>query len=214
MSEELGLRERKKLQTQRSLWHAAMALFVERGFDDVSVTEIAAAADVSKKTVFNYFPTKEDLVLQPLEERLDEPARIIRERAAGESATAALRRHFLAALAARDVVTGLNDSPAVLDVQRLVRSTPSLTRRAYAFIARSEEHLARELSRQAGQADIAPRVAAAQIIGVRNVLYAENLRRLLDGESADAVYPDAVACAERAFGLLDDGLGEYCVRRE
>jgi AcrR family transcriptional regulator len=212
MTEELRLRERKKLQTRHALWQTAIDLFVERGFDNVSVAEIAAAVDVSKKTVFNYFPTKEDLVTAPMEEHVDEPARIVRDRAVGESAITALRRRFLAALAARDAATGLNDNPAVLNVQRLIRVTPSLMQRAYVFFARSEDFLAREFAGQTQGADIAAHVAAAQILSVRNVLVAENVRRLLDGESADAVYPDAVANAEHAFDVLEGGLGAYCTR--
>ncbi|WP_326821150.1 TetR family transcriptional regulator [Streptosporangium sp. NBC_01756] len=219
MTEEPRLRERKKLQTRRALWHTAIGLFVERGFDNVSVAEIAAATDVSKKTVFNYFPAKEDLVMAPMEEHVDEPARIVRDRAAGESAVTALRRHFVAALAARDAATGLSDAPETLDVQRLIRTTPTLMQRAYAFFARSEDLLAREFAAQtqaAGTAAqvpaIAARVAAAQIMGVRNALVAENLRRILDGESADAVHPSAVANAEHAFDVLENGLGSYCTR--
>ena len=64
---ELGLRERKKLQTRQLIAETARALFTERGFEHVTVSEIARTADVSEKTVFNYFPTKEDLVYWRLE---------------------------------------------------------------------------------------------------------------------------------------------------
>jgi hypothetical protein len=67
MNRRPGLRERKKLQTARTLRDVAIKLFSERGFDDVSIAEIAEEASVSKVTVFNYFPTKEDLLLKPLE---------------------------------------------------------------------------------------------------------------------------------------------------
>ena len=61
-----GLRERKKRQTRDAIAAAALALFLERGFDAVTVADVARAADVSEKTVFNHFPTKEDLRLRPL----------------------------------------------------------------------------------------------------------------------------------------------------
>src|ERR1700749_5221319 len=67
---ELGLRERKKLKTREGILAAAMKLFTERGFDSVTVAEVARAADVSEKTVFNYFPTKEDLVVHRGAERM------------------------------------------------------------------------------------------------------------------------------------------------
>src|SRR3989440_5165790 len=111
---------------RQHLREVAIGLFTERGFDGVSVSEIAATADVSKMTVLNYFPTKEDLVVSPLEDHVDEPARVVRERAAGESAVAALRRQFLAALAGRDPATGLNDVPRVRAMQQLMMSTPAL----------------------------------------------------------------------------------------
>ncbi|NUW29849.1 TetR family transcriptional regulator [Nonomuraea sp. SMC257] len=211
---ELGLRETKKLQTQRQLWHAAVGMFVERGFDNVSVAEIAAAVQVSKKTVFNYFPTKEDIVIAPMEAHVDDAAQVVRERAPGETVVAALRRHFLDLLARHDASVGLNDKPAVLDVQRLIRTTSSLTIRVFAFHQRAQELLARELAVQSGHDDVTARVAAAQIGSTRNALIAENLRRLLAGEPSDAVYPDARADAERAFDLLEHGLGDYCGRTE
>jgi AcrR family transcriptional regulator len=65
----VGLRESKKLETRREIADTAMRLFVERGFDHVTVAEVAAAARVSVKTVFNYFPTKEDLFFDELPER-------------------------------------------------------------------------------------------------------------------------------------------------
>src|SRR5487761_448962 len=67
MDAELGLRERKKLRTRRLIAQTAARFFVERGFDAVPVAEVARAAEVSEATVFNYFPTKEDLVYQGME---------------------------------------------------------------------------------------------------------------------------------------------------
>ncbi|WIM99214.1 TetR/AcrR family transcriptional regulator [Actinoplanes oblitus] len=201
---DVGLRERKKLETRRVLWTTAIDLFVERGFDNVAMAEIAAAANVSKTTVFNYFGSKEDLVLGPLEEHVDEPARVVRERAPGESPVAALRRHFLAALAARDAATGLCDRPNVLRVQQLILGTPALTPRLYTATARGQQLLAAELATLV-DADLA-RLAAAQIAATRMVLVMENRDRLLAGESADAVHPAAVERANRAFDLLDGGL--------
>lgn len=81
MTEGMSLRERKKLQTRHRLLAAATELFAERGFDKVSVAEIAEAADVSKMTVFNYFSGKEDLVLAPMEQHVGDVARAVRNRA-------------------------------------------------------------------------------------------------------------------------------------
>ncbi|NUW41351.1 TetR/AcrR family transcriptional regulator [Nonomuraea rhodomycinica] len=207
---ELGLRETKKLQTQREIWETAIRMFVERGFDDVSVAEIAAAVQVSRKTVFNYFATKEDIVLSPMDAHVEDSARVVRERAPGEPAVVALRRDYLDRLARRDASVGINDAPHTLAVMRLILTTPALTTRAYVFHERARELLTRELAAQSGRDDVTARVAAAQITSTRAALTGENLRRLLAGEPSDAVYPDAVADAERAFDLLEHGLGDYC----
>src|SRR3954452_12818478 len=106
--EAMGLRERKKLQTAMRIYRTAVELFVERGFDAVSVAEIADAAEVSKMTVFNYFGTKEDLVFRPTEEHFGDAARAFREREPGESAVDAVRRQFLDMVEARDPSIGLN----------------------------------------------------------------------------------------------------------
>ncbi|MFD0551785.1 TetR/AcrR family transcriptional regulator [Streptomyces rectiviolaceus] len=83
MTEELGLRARKKKQTAARIWRVAVDLCSERGFDHVSVAEIAEAAEVSKMTVFNYFGTKEGVIVSPMEEHVGDPARAVRERQPG-----------------------------------------------------------------------------------------------------------------------------------
>ncbi|EFH31366.1 oxidoreductase [Streptomyces pristinaespiralis ATCC 25486] len=128
-----GLRERKKRLTYRAISDAAVALFLERGFDAVSVAEVAAAADVSKPTLFRYFPTKEDLALHRFADREDEAARVVAARPAGVPPLDALHRHFLDGLARRDPVTGLNDEEGVLAFHRLLYGTPSLVARLHAY---------------------------------------------------------------------------------
>ncbi len=91
-----GLRERKKQQTREHIAEAARALFTARGFAKVTVAEVARAADVSEQTVFNYFPTKEDLVYWRLGSFEEELLAAVRDRAAGESALAAFRRFLMA----------------------------------------------------------------------------------------------------------------------
>ena len=73
-----GHRERKKQQTYRNVSDIAIRLFLEKGFDAVSVAEVAAAAGISKPTLFRYFPAKEDLVLHRFAEHEDEAARVVR----------------------------------------------------------------------------------------------------------------------------------------
>ncbi|MFF1915623.1 TetR family transcriptional regulator [Streptomyces sp. NPDC058239] len=199
----MSLRERKKQLTYQAVSDAAIAMFLERGFDKVSVAEVAAAADISKPTLFRYFPTKEDLALHRFADHEDEAARVVAARADTESPLDALRRHFLDGLERRDPVTGLCDVPQVLAFMRLLYGTPSLVARMYAYQGRSEAALARALGDR-----VRDRLAAGQIIAVQRILGLENWRRIDAGESADEAYGSAVEAAELAFAQLRSGLGE------
>src|SRR5438874_11247897 len=98
---ELSLRERKKRATRQRISNVATGLFKERGFDGVSVAEVARAADVSTMTVFNYFPRKEDLFLDRIPEGHELITRAVRDREPDETPLAALRRMSLELLAQR-----------------------------------------------------------------------------------------------------------------
>src|SRR2546430_14067923 len=115
---------------------------------------------------------EEDLECARCEDHLDGPARGVRERAPGESALAALRRQFLAALAEHDPATGLNDVPRVRAMQQLMMSTPALLLRVRDFAARSAEAVAAAFAEQTGAApgDLTPRFATEQAVAVRFAL--------------------------------------------
>ncbi|MFD3694955.1 TetR family transcriptional regulator [Streptomyces sp. NPDC058646] len=205
MDDTRGLRENKKLRTRRRLEATALELFLERGFDAVSVADVAAAAEVSKPTLFRYFPTKEDLVLDRFADHQDETARIVRDRPAGQGPVGAVHAHFLDALGRRDPITGLCDHPDVLAFQRLLYSTASLESRLARYGAREVELLAAVLETESTPA-LTARLAALHLVTVRQELGRENWRRIDAGRSADEAYPDAVADADAAFGMLTDGL--------
>ncbi|MFE1116468.1 TetR/AcrR family transcriptional regulator [Streptomyces rochei] len=195
---EPGLRERKRQRTIQVLSDTAIRLFVEKGFDAVSVAEVAAAAEVSKPTLFRYFPAKEDLVLHRIADHEGEAARVAGK---GPAPLVALRRHFLAGLERCDPVTGLNDDPDVLAFHALLYGTPALVARLHTHLERSEAALGRALG-----GDLDARLAAGQIVAVQRVLAQENWRRIAAGERVADVRGDAVAAAERAFGVLAAGL--------
>ncbi|TDD88532.1 TetR/AcrR family transcriptional regulator [Actinomadura rubrisoli] len=204
---DTGLRERKKTRTHQAISDAAIALFLKHGFDRVPVADVAAAAGVSKPTLFKYFAGKEDLVLHRITDHRDEYARVVRA-APGAPPLDALHRHFTGALTGRDAVTGLNDHPEVLGYHRMVFSTPSLLARLSQHSDREEEALAAALAEHptAGMDDLTARLAAAQIVAVTRVLARDNWRRLDAGRSADDAHPDALAAADHAFALLAAGL--------
>ncbi len=208
----MGLRERKKDETRRLLARVALDLFEERGFDNVSVAEIADAAGVSKKTVFNYFEVKEDLVLGSGKHHIEEPAAVVRQRPVGQTPHGAIRDYLLTALAERQPMTGLSGRPHVLRIGRLVHTTPALAVRNMQYQDQSQHLLAKALVDE-GASDLSAQLIAAQIHSAQQVLLAENTRRVMAGEHPDDIYPDAVTATQHAFRWLERGLGDV-LRRE
>lgn len=208
MAEQVGLRERKRQRTHDAVSAAAISMFLEHGFDRVSVADIAAAAEISKPTLFRYFRSKEDLALHRIADHEGEAARVVRQRPARQGPLAALHEHFLDGLARRDPVTGLNDDPEVLAFHNMIFSTPSLAARLNEYTVRDEEALADALVQTAHIPDqLTARLAAAQIIAAQRILARENWRRLAAGETAATLYDTAKAAADNAFRLLTSGLG-------
>ncbi|MEU2210465.1 TetR family transcriptional regulator [Streptomyces hygroscopicus] len=201
-----GLRERKKQRTRDAISDAAITLFVERGFNEVSVAQIAEAAEVSKRTLFAYFPTKEDLVVHRMADHETESARVVRARPAHTAPLDALRDHFLDGLRRRDPITGLNDMPQIRELTQLIFRTPALIDRMQRFRAGGERALTEALCDTTDAPELVARMASVQIIAVQWALSMENFERLISGETADARYPDAARSAERAFALLANGL--------
>jgi AcrR family transcriptional regulator len=207
----VGLRERKKEQTRALLAETARRLFAERGFERVSVAEIARAADVSEATVYNYFPTKEDLVYAGLERFEAALLAAVRERPSGETALAAVRRFLLeprGMFAAHDDTTRAER----LAVTRMIAASPALLAREHAIFAGYTESLARLLAEEtgAGADDPRPAVAAAAFIGVHRALIEFVRARVAAGDPDPArLARDLQAYVERAFAQLERGLGDY-----
>ncbi|MEU6242725.1 TetR/AcrR family transcriptional regulator [Streptomyces sp. NPDC047024] len=208
-----GLRERKKQRTREAISGAAISLFLEHGFNKVSVAQVAEAAEVSKRTLFAYFPTKEDLVVHRLADHETELARVVRARVSGTDPLSAVREHFLKGLRERDPITGLNDLPPVRRLHRMILDAPSLVSRMERFKTVAERALAEALRETAGVPELTARLAAVQIAGVHWALAQDNADRMTSGESADERYAGAVADAEHAFTLLANGLGDLTSRR-
>ncbi|GAB3083117.1 TetR family transcriptional regulator [Micromonospora schwarzwaldensis] len=203
MSEPDGLRARKKAQTRGAIADAAITLFLARGFEQVSVSDIAATAEVSKPTLFRYFATKEDLVLHRFADHNGEAARVVRARRPDVPPMTALHRHFRAGLDRFEPVTGLNDHPQVVEFHRLVFNTPSLAGRLTQYLLDDEEALAAALG-----PGIGARLQAAQVIAVQRVLARNNWQKIADGRPAREVRPEAVVDADRAFAQLSRAAGD------
>src|SRR5215217_5986470 len=208
-----GLRERKKQQTRQSIAETARGLFVERGFEAVRVTEIARAAEVSEKTVFNYFPTKEDLVFWRLEAFEEEILGAVRERAEGESALAAFRRFVLTPRGLVD-----DEDPAareaLLGITRMISSSPALLAREQQVFLRFTDSLARLLAEEtdAEPGALEPWVAANAMMGVHRALVHFTRTRVLEGATTTELAGEVQRRGERALAALEGGLGGYAVR--
>ncbi|HEY2724399.1 MAG TPA: helix-turn-helix domain-containing protein, partial [Pseudonocardiaceae bacterium] len=147
MVERRGLRERKRLRTRRAIAETAMRLFAARGFDAVTVAEIADAADVAKVTLFKYFPTKESLVLDTAAD--DDPAQIVADRAAGQSPVAALRAYYRAFAAD----PGVDSDQDLVTPLRVITTSPTLTAGMHRMFDQQRDALARVLAAEPGAED-------------------------------------------------------------
>ena len=216
MADSEGLRERKKRLMRRQLSDAATRMFLERGFDAFRVVEVAEACGVSEKTVFNYFPTKEALVL----DRLEATMSALRTGLADGSVrpVAAALRILDADLAAMlSSVTGHGDPPAAIAAYRrfgdLIRGTPSLRAYQSELMDRFVAVAAEVLAERAGMRpeDPEPQIAASALLGLWRVQF-ESLRRHLDGTLTPAETHRRVAAdVRRAARLIDAGLATFAV---
>ena len=195
----MGLRELKKQHTRQLIADTAMRLFVQRGFDHVTVAEVAAAAGVSEKTVFNYFPTKEDLFFDEVDEREEALLAAIRERKASEPITAALRRHQLGHC-------GRMCSAGFTAFARLIEESPHLRLKELEVMERFTRSLARALREELRCSEVEARVAATLLVGVHWQFFVTARERALAGRHGPAAVRRLRADLERAYELLEHGL--------
>jgi AcrR family transcriptional regulator len=217
MNAQPGLRERKKQQTRQVIADTARRLFAERGFDAVTVAEVAREADVSEKTVFNYFPTKEDLFYSRLEAFEEELLEAIREREPGESVLAAFRGFLLKPRGVFAMEAPGGDAEATRQAQtvtRVITESPALLARERQVFDRYAEAMAILLADETGSAanDVEPRAVANALVGVHRALIEYSRERVLAGVRASRVGRELRARAREAFAQLESGLGEYAVK--
>ncbi len=203
-----GLRERRKQEARQAISGVAMAMFEARGFDEVTISQVAEAAGVSKMTVTNYFPRKEDLVFDRAEVIIGSLAGAVTARASGESLLAAVRRDYAERIAAGDVTLGV-PTPAFA---RMVGGSHALTSRRREIADLTEQALGDAIAAEAGEDDPQQRIVAAQLASVYRVLFAEGTRRVLAGQPRVEICEALAADARRAFDLLEPSLGGYRVR--
>jgi AcrR family transcriptional regulator len=207
-----GLRERKKQQTRLAISDVATGLFMARGFDRVTIAEVAEAAQVSVNTVFNYFATKEDLFFDRAAEVEEAPSRLLRGRRPGESLVDVLRRGLREGLRPQGGATRLQSIRPFLAT---VEASPALQARASLIFRRAEEVLAAALAEETGATaeDPTPTVVAAMVMGLWQRMVQEVQTRVMRGESAAKYLPHLARQGERALALLRGGLGDYARKK-
>ncbi|SDI34956.1 DNA-binding transcriptional regulator, AcrR family [Sinosporangium album] len=209
-----GLRERKKRQTRQRISDVAVDLFVARGFDRVTIAEVAMAAEVSVNTVYNYFECKEDLVLPPEEASPQRLADIVRQRQVGQSAAGAVLARLRDEVRRHDRKVGL--STGFGRVLEMMRAAPTLTARLEDLGREMTEALALLLAEETGahQDDPLPRAVAWQIGSLHAQAYSEIGRRTTAGESPDVIAAALVELLDTVEGLLGKRVLGYAVRKD
>jgi AcrR family transcriptional regulator len=197
----MGLRESKKLQTRQEIADRAMQLFAQRGFDGVTVAEVAAAADVSEKTVYNYFPTKEDLFFDEVPAREAALVAAITGRRQQESILGALRR-----LQAGECPRLC--SPGFATFARIIEESAALQAKELAVMARFVHVLTEALQAELTVDERDARIAAGLLVSIHWQLFRAARKQALGGKHGPSAARRLRADLDRGYHLLEHGLGE------
>lgn len=205
-----SLRERKRRLTRQRISDVATTMFASRGFDHVKVSEVADVVGVSEKTIYNYFPTKEAMILDQADEMIERLARALRERRPGEPLSRVVVQALRQEMQQFDLIPDqlMTELPRFRD---LVESTPSL-RAAWLdlnnrLVAVAREELA--VRAEVDPRDPEPAITAYALVGLGQVAFDSRVRYIEDGlrgaELSDAVITDV----ERAARLIETGLWSF-----
>jgi AcrR family transcriptional regulator len=195
----VGLRETKKLATRHQIAGEAMRMFATRGFDRVTVAQIAAEAGVSEKTVFNYFPTKEDIFFDEVPERLRTLTDAIRNRPSGMTVLESLKQKQLAEAPRLT-------SPGFAVFARILESSTALQAKEVDVMARFSQVLADALQED-GLGERDARIVAGLLMSVHRQFFRAARRQALAGKTGPAARRQLEADIARAYELLEHGLG-------
>jgi AcrR family transcriptional regulator len=202
-----GLRERKKRAARESIAATARRLFVERGFVTVTVAEIAAAANVSEKTVFNHFPTKEDLAFAGREEGIAQFVTAIAERPPGSSVLDAFRATTHTVL---DVFVAGGDED-LLAVAKIIRGSRALQERLTVGWESGAAAITAVIAEATGadDDDLVPAIVARTLWFTHRSIFLAALEGVLAEEDLEQLAARLHVAADRAYDQLAGGLGAY-----
>ena len=202
-----GLRERKKRAAREAIAATARRLFAERGFDAVTVAEIAAAADVSEKTVFNYFATKEDLAFAGREEGITQFVAAITERPPTTSVLDVFRAITHTVL---EVLVAGGDQD-LLAAAKIIRGSRTLQERLTVRWEAGAAAITAAIADTTGadHDDLVPAIVARTLWFTHRSIFLLALNGLLAEENREQLAARLQQTADRAYDQLADGLGEY-----
>ena len=188
-----GLRERKKQKTRKTIIEVALELFVERGYEETTIAEIADAAEVSPRTIFAYFPSKEDILFCDMPEIQERLAQVLRDRPEGATALGALRDFIAGSLSPEN--EGRN---VALRRRIVVAGNETLRRNERARLAPFEQLMAEAIAEDlhAGPDDIRPRMVAAALFAAFGAI-----------QDHDPAAPPESSSPEQAMAVIDDVMG-------
>ena len=211
-TQQPGLRERKKQRTRELIADTARELFLERGFDAVTVAEIAREADVDTKTVYNYFPSKPELFYHRLEEFEQTMIDAVRDREAGVSILAAFGRFVLDQ---QGVLGQADASDRLRAITRTIVESPTLLAHEQQVFARFTASLAEAIADEtsAHPSEVTPWVVANALIGVHRSLIDYVRRETLADTPNRKLARDVRAQAKQALAALESGLADYGIKK-
>ncbi|MFE9608798.1 TetR/AcrR family transcriptional regulator [Streptomyces sp. NPDC006012] len=209
-----GLRERKKRETRQRISDIATGLFLERGFVTVTMAEVAEAADVSVNTVYNYFPAKEDLFFDRSADVVDQLARWVRGRDAGESAARAVLRELRAEVEAVSPRVGLMTGYGRF--MQVIHESPPLRSRLWALQQEIQGALEGTLRAEtaAADGDPLPGLIAGQLCWVHQTAVVHIGREMMTGRKPDEVSREVLVLLDDIEELLSEKVLNYAVRGE
>jgi AcrR family transcriptional regulator len=216
LDERMGLRELKKEQTRQLIADTAWRLFTDRGFDRVTVAEVAREAQVAEATVFNYFASKEDLFYGRLGAFAARLTDAVSARPAGEPVLAAFRRALMedGGLLERVEAGDAEALARLRTVNRVIAASPALRAREQQILSQAADSIAVALVAETGatEDDPRPQVAANALMGLQRALLDYARRRILADDDLAGLAADVRRLRTSAFALLEQGLARYAAK--
>jgi AcrR family transcriptional regulator len=197
---ELGLRERKKARTRHLIAAVAARLFAEHGYEQVSVSDIAREAEVAEQTVYNYFQTKEQLVTDRDQQISDRMVDLIKTRAPGVSAAAAVRDFVLASV---DAIPRISSEMWRGELGYLAAVSPTIHRLSLEMADRQADAIAAAIRETTPVAAEVSKLQGIALAGVFQIIITEAGRRTLDGQSQEQVAAELRPSIETVLDELD-----------